>query len=124
MKHTSHLYFFLCLSLLIQSCLGIRYLQEGEQLLVKQTIKGNKKVKKKDLAQYYQQKRKNKLPLVPLTLRIGAYQIGKQHLDTAEIKTQITRIEKKRAKGNKRKVSRLKRKKDRKIDKKVYTIEA
>ncbi|MCG8340357.1 MAG: outer membrane protein assembly factor [Cytophagales bacterium] len=114
--------------MLIQSCLGTRYLQEGEQLLVKQAIKGNKKVKKKDLTKYYQQKRNNRLLFLPFTLRVWTYQVGKRHFDTIEVKNQITRIEKKimkkieEANGNERKVNRLKRKKNRKIDKKTYTL--
>ncbi|MEM7055772.1 MAG: hypothetical protein AAF392_02730, partial [Bacteroidota bacterium] len=107
--------------MLLQGCLGTRYLQESEYLLVSQRIEGNKKVKQEALAPYYQQQSNRKLLAMPVWLWL--HQLGK-----GSIKRQLTRIEARYAKkmvaaaGNPRELEHLRQQKDKKIEHKKHVL--
>ena len=109
-------------SLLLQGCLGTRYLQENECLLVSQRVKGNKEVKQEALAPYYQQQSNRRLLAMPVWLWI--HELGKGNFDTTAIEKQLTRIEAKYTKkmaaaaGNPRKLGYLRQQRDKKVENK------
>jgi outer membrane protein insertion porin family len=109
-----------CTSLLIQSCIGTRYLQKNEYLLAQQTIRGNHKVPKAALTLYYQQQTNRTLLGMPI--RLWLYEFGKRHFNPQSVEGQIQRTDKyyalKLAKvaGNSNKMAYLAQRKQAKLD--------
>lgn len=89
-------------------------MKEDEHLLAKQQIKGTQKVRKHELARYYQQQPSS-------TFWSWIYQIGERSFDEAAIQQRIKEVEAGfeakivAAAGKKRKVERLQQRRDRKI---------
>jgi len=115
---------FLFLPLFFSGCLGTRYLDKGEKLLVKQKIKGNEKVSKEKLKRLFQQEPNRRLPLIPFSIYVWFYQVGLNTYDTLEIIAEKEAIERKydlkiaKKKNNEKKVKKLLVKKSRKLAKK------
>lgn len=67
--------------LLLSSCMGTRYLQEGESILYSQRISGNKRVPSEDLDNLYRQEPNSRLFLLPFTPYVWFYENGKKRYD-------------------------------------------
>ncbi|MDF9794851.1 outer membrane protein insertion porin family [Catalinimonas alkaloidigena] len=108
--------------LLLSSCLGTRYLDEGEYLLYKQNIKKANKVNEDDLSDFYRQEPNRKFPVIPFTPFVWIYHIGQDFYDEEELRedkqdvidkynTKIEKAEKEK------KIQRLEKKKEKKTNK-------
>lgn len=82
-------------TLFLTSCLGTRHLSEGEYLLFKQSISGNKAIPKSELEQLYLQKPNKKILLFPFAPYVWIYQLGVNSFDSAKVEARIQRIENK-----------------------------
>lgn len=103
----------------LSGCVSTRLLQEQEYLLTRQQIKGTQKVSKQTLAKYYQQPTNTRWLGVPLGLWL--YQTGQRSFDQAAIQQRIQQIEATyaakiaAATGNIKKVQRLQKRRDKKL---------
>ena len=71
------------MAVLVTSCLGTRYLQEGERLLTKQKIKGNSRLNQEDLQSLITLEPNARLLGLPISTEAYMYEWGKAHHDTA-----------------------------------------
>lgn len=113
---------------ILPSCLGTKYLKEGEKLLVKQKIKTDSNIDKEELSQFYAQKPNRQLPIIPFSPYVWFYYHGLQRYDVKKYEKQKTKtIVKWNSKINQtdkeRKKNRLIRKKKNKIDRIDKNIE-
>ena len=93
---SNHLLSWLCLVILISGCIGTKNLKDGELLLDRQHIKGNKIVESGRLAELYQQQPNKKvLKVLPISLYTWMYQTGVRKFDTAKINLKKVKIEQK-----------------------------
>ncbi|NMM50456.1 translocation and assembly module lipoprotein TamL [Marinigracilibium pacificum] len=115
------------ITLLLSGCLGTRYLEDNEKLLVKNKIKGDVNIPNSDLEPVIIQKPNKKLPIVPFAIYVWFYETGERYYDVEEIRNdrqelinkfdrKITQAEKEKRKN---KLQNKKRKKVAKIDKKL-----
>ena len=75
----------------MQSCLGTRYLQKNEYLLVDQYVVGNKKIREDKLKHYYLQHTNRKLLGMPFWLWI--YELGRRNFNKQALKREYKAIE-------------------------------
>jgi outer membrane protein insertion porin family len=107
---------------ILSSCLGTRYLDEGQTILKKQVIKTGNAVKSEELESLKAQKPNTRLLLFPIAHLARMYQVGYKHYDSlgllAERKSTTDKYDQKiaSAESNKKKLS-LRSKKTRKIEK-------
>jgi len=107
----------------LSGCLGSRYLNKGEKLLVKQKIKGTENVNRESLKPLYQQKQNRKFPIIPFSPYVWFYQTGLKHYDKDKIQQKKDGIIKKfdekiSSTDKKKKSTRLNRRKNKKLAKK------
>ncbi|MEP0369180.1 MAG: BamA/TamA family outer membrane protein [Cyclobacteriaceae bacterium] len=107
---------------ILSSCLGTRYLEEGEAILKSQKIK-SKHYSREDLELLAPQSPNTRLFGLPITHLVYLYKIGENHFDSAKVAGKIARIEEKydeaiEETSKEKKKSRLQSKKVRKTDKK------
>lgn len=76
--HMIRRYLLMIIACCSVSCTGIRYLQEGEQLLYNQGIKGNRQVTTDELEAFYRQRPNRKLLLFAFSPYVIAYYEGKK----------------------------------------------
>jgi len=108
--------------LLLSSCLGTRYLDEGEYLLYKQDIKSTDQLDEADLEDFYRQEPNRKLPLIPFAPFVWLYHIGQDLYDEDELEEEkqetIEKFDEKIAEADKeKKIKRLERRKEKKVTK-------
>jgi len=121
---------FLCpFAFLLFSCVGTRHLKDGENLLYRQQIKGNKNVSKEELSQFYLQEPNRRILFFPYTPYVSFYYSGLKRYDKTKFERKKAVIESKfdkriasRTAKNKR-TSGLEKKKKRKVDRKINAIE-
>jgi outer membrane protein assembly factor BamA len=109
----------------LASCVGTRYLGEGEYLLLEQEIKGARKIDAGALDNFYRQEPNSKLPLLPIYPYVQLYQMGLKRYDKEELRQEEKevaqrydkKIEAARAEKKENKVKRLARKKENKVSK-------
>ena len=109
----------------VVSCVGTRYLEEGQYLLYEQEIKGARHIDEGALADFYRQEPNSRLPLLPVAPFVWLYHTGLKRYDKEELRQEredITReynqkIETAQAEEKNNKVKRLTRKKDSKVSK-------
>jgi hypothetical protein len=83
---SNYLSYWLLIPLIFTGCIGTKNLNEGEQLLSRQRIKGNKNVESESLAEQYQQQPNRKvLKVFPISLYTWMYQTGENKCDSAKI---------------------------------------
>lgn len=109
--------------------MGVRYLQDDEYLLRRQQIEGNEEVESDRLEELYQARANKKFPLVPFAPYVWIYHMGEKSFDSTKIEAKIVKIEakydKKKAKhiGKDRKLDRIERQKQKKVNKKLRDLE-
>ena len=82
--------------MLLSGCIGTKNLKDGELLLDRQQIKGNKNVGSDRLAELYQQQPNKKiLKVLPISLYTWMYQTGVRKYDSAKIVGKKLKIAKK-----------------------------
>lgn len=121
MKLGSRLFLLFTISLLLASCSGVRYLENGEKLLYKQHIEGVKKANKNEITDLLLLEPNIQIPIIG---PIGAYiyESGANAFDSAKISKNKAefiqeideRIEKRKEEG--KKTEKLESKKNRKAD--------
>ena len=124
-----YLFVFAIMTSLV-SCVGTRYLEEGQYLLYEQEIKGANKVDKGELTDFYRQEPNSRLPLLPVAPFVWLYQTGLKRYDKEELQQKKVEVARKydrkiaaaqaQEKGNK--VARLTKKKDDKVSKVERTL--
>ncbi|WP_137090604.1 POTRA domain-containing protein [Mangrovivirga cuniculi] len=115
------------ITLLLSGCLGTRYLEDNEKLLVKNKIKGEVNIPNSDIEPVIIQKPNKKLPIIPFAIYVWFYETGERYYDvdeTLEEKQEViekynSRIEAAEKEKKKNKLQRKRRKKVSKIDKKL-----
>ena len=71
---------------MVSGCIGTKNLKDGELLLDRQQIKGNKNVRSDRLSELYQQQPNKKiLKVLPISLYTWMYQVGVRKYDSAKI---------------------------------------
>ena len=127
---TDYLLSWLLFIITLSGCIGTRNLEDGQYLLNRQQIKGNKNVESGDLAELYQQQPNRKvLKVLPISLYTWMYQIGKRNYDSAKIQGKKVKIAEKYDKkiahhaGNETKVAKLGSRKVSKLGKKDDVLE-
>ena len=121
----------LCLIFGLSSCLGTKYLEENERLLVEQTIEGNRVVPAGELEEFYRQQPNLRLPLIPWAPYVSIYYLGKKFYDKEEIRLKRDELEEKYderiaeavEEGRENRAERLREKKREKIEKKEKVLE-
>lgn len=108
--------------MLLSSCLGTRYLDEGEYLLYKQEIKSSDKVDQESLSDFYRQEPNRRIPLIPVAPFVWLYHIGLDFYDKDELQAKkqeiITKYNEKIAEADKdKKIERLESRKEKKVTK-------
>ncbi len=122
------LIYYLIIPLLLTSCMGTSYLQDGQYLLRRQKIKGSKHIKKENLEELYLQKPNKKFPLTPFAPYVFIYHIGLKRYDKDKVQARLdeiikkyeAKIEKKADKPNKKK--NLEASRDKKVEKKKRVL--
>jgi outer membrane protein assembly factor BamA len=127
---SNHLLSWLCIIIVLSGCIGTKNLKDGQLLLDRQHIKGNKKVESARLAELYQQQpNKRVLKVVPISLYTWMYQAGLRKFDTAKILKKKVKIENKfdrkiaQHAGNDSKIIKLSSRKASKLAKKDDVIQ-
>lgn len=121
----------LSLILGLSSCLGTKYLEENERLLVEQTIKGNRVVPASELEDFYRQQPNLRLPLIPWAPYVSFYYLGRKFYDKDEIRRDRDELAEKYDKkiaeaeedGRDTRADRLRKKKREKIEKKEKVLD-
>lgn len=119
---------WLLLLLLLSSCFGTRYLQDGEYLLREQSLYGNKTFPDEELEPLYQQKTNKKFPLIPFYPYVWIYYTGQKIYDKEKITAKKQEIEEKYNQkiadnqDNEKKVKKLTKRRDKKLQKKENTL--
>ena len=109
--------------------MGVRYLQDDEYLLRRQKIEGNDEIETEDLEELYQSKANKKFPIIPFAPYVWIYHLGEQSFDSTKIEEKIAEIEHKydqkasKYTGKTKKVERIERTKNKKIEKKMRDLE-
>ena len=106
----------------MSSCLGTRYLDEGEYLLYKQEIKSSDKVNEEDLTDFYRQEPNRRIPLIPVAPFVWLYHIGQDFYDEDQLQAKkqeiIAKFNEKIAEADKqKKAERLESRKQKKVTK-------
>ena len=107
------------IGLALQGCVGTRYLQKNEYLLVSQRLKGNKKIKQEALVPAYQQTTNRQLLGLPIWLWL--YELGRTNFDAQKLENKLQKTEASyaeklaQAANNPRKLERLKQRKNKKL---------
>lgn len=119
--------FFILGGLLLSSCVGTKYLKKGEYILYKQHIKSSGRINKEEISDQLAQRPNSKLPIIPISLSVYAYQWGENAYDTAKISRQRKRIASKfnykiEKTGNQTRINRLISKKAQKLEEKDKKI--
>jgi outer membrane protein insertion porin family len=113
----------LCITMLLSSCYGTRYLQDGEYLLREQKLVGNTAINDEQLEPLYQQGTNKKFPLIPFYPYVWIYHLGQSFYNEEKTLAKKQRIEEKyeskiaKKKERDKKVKRLERKRDKKLEK-------
>ncbi len=108
---------------MIQSCVGVRYLQDDEYLLRRQKIVGNQEIEKDELEELYQVEVNKKIPIVNFALYAWIYHLGERNFDSTKIDKKISQINvkynRKVAKhaGKENKIEKLELAREKKINK-------
>jgi outer membrane protein insertion porin family len=76
---------------LAQGCTGVKHLQDGELLLRRQKIKGNREVSNEALEAFYRQKPNKRFPLVPVAPYVMVYYLGKSRYRPEKIEKRKTK---------------------------------
>lgn len=112
-----------CITILLDGCIGIRFLKENEKILNKQKIEGAGRFSLEDLESLYVNKTNKRLPILPIAPYIYMYQSGLKSFKPEKYEKKKENIkekyDKKILKHNERpnKVTKLRYKKGLKIDK-------
>ncbi len=107
----------------LSSCLGTKQLKENEYLLYSQEINGNKTFDSDLLNDLLLQKPNGRVPLLPISIPVWSYQVGLNSFDTAKVESKIDDLKAKYDEkiadvdDNMRKVVKLERKRDNKLQK-------
>ena len=112
-------------SLLVTSCLGTRYLDQGEYLLYEQQIKSAQRIDESDLSDFYRQEPNRRLPILPIAPYVWLYHEGQKNYDPEAIEQEAEevreqykqKIDKAQRRGKDKKVQRLERKQNEKLAK-------
>lgn len=102
--------------------MGVRYLQDDEYLLRRQHIVGNEQIATENFEELYQAKPNKKFPLFPFAPYVWIYHMGAKNFDSLKIEQKIRSIDrafeakKTKFSNNQRKVKKLDRKKNKKIE--------
>jgi len=113
----------------LSSCLGLKYLEDDEKLLVKNPeIKGIDSQYKNEALDLYQQRANNRVFGLPMIPQVYLNQYGQNKYDTAKYNSKIRKIEKKYNKkisrtDKEKKKDRLKSKKNQKTEKYIKKID-
>jgi outer membrane protein insertion porin family len=119
-----HIVRFIGVVLIFSSCVGTRFLEDGEKVLYKQQIKGNKNISTSKLESFYRQKPNARFAyLLPITPYVYLYEWGKTKYDAEAVRAERNtvlneldnRIFREQAKGNKQKARRLQKKRRKKL---------
>ncbi|MFP4506978.1 MAG: POTRA domain-containing protein, partial [Cyclobacteriaceae bacterium] len=110
------------LPLILSSCLGTRYLDEGEYLLREQEIKSSGPLDQGDLEDFYRQETNSTIPLIRVAPFVLIYQLGLDFYDKEKLQQKRDEItEEYDAKiaeaEQEKKIARLEEKKEKKINK-------
>ncbi len=122
-RFASSLFLLVTCCLLVMSCSGLRHLQDGEKALRSQKIKGNKNVGNEELAEFYAQQPNRRILVLPFSPYVWFYYRGLKSYDKQKYVEKKVEVEAKFAtriaelEQNGRNSNRLKRKRNRKIEK-------
>lgn len=109
--------------------MGIRYLQDDEYLLRRQQIEGNEIIPTDKLEELYQSKANKKFPIIPFTPYVWVYHLGEKKYDSTKIENKIEKIESRyegkkiKHQDNNRKIEKIDRSKNKKVEKKLRDLE-
>ncbi len=127
MKFTLYYAIIACLTTgILSGCLNKdRLLKQDQYLLYNQTIKGNKKVPSSELTPFYRQTANRRLFGLPIQPFLWVYYVGSRYYNREKVEARIeattqrfnTRIAEAETEDQTARVRRLKRQKDRKLDK-------
>lgn len=112
-----------CIAILLNGCIGVRFLKENERILNNQKVEGAGKFSLEDLESLYVNKTNKRLPILPIAPYIYMYQSGLKSFKPEKYEKKKVKIkekyEKKILKHNDRpkKITKLRYKMGRKIDK-------
>jgi outer membrane protein insertion porin family len=110
-------------TLILSGCIGTKYLKEDEKLLYKQNIKVEKPINKNDLEQLYAQVPNRRFPIIPFSTYVWLYYWGQKNYDIPKYEEQKAHTQTKfdnkieKAATKKGKVSRIEKRKKKKIEK-------
>lgn len=104
--------------------MGVRHLQDDENLLRRQKIIGNEEVDKDEFEELYQSQVNKKIPIINFALYVWVYHLGERNFDSTKIEKKIEKIYTKydgkisKHSDNERKVRKLTLNRDKKASKK------
>ena len=113
----------LCIAILLDGCIGVRFLKENEKILNNQKIVGARGFNLEDLESLYVNKTNKRLPLLPIAPYIYMYQSGLKSYKPEKYEEKKVKIKEKyekkilKHKDKEKKVAKLRFKMRRKIDK-------
>lgn len=122
---SNHLLSWLLFIITLSGCIGTRNLEDGQYLLNRQQIKGNKIVESGDLSELYQQVPNRKvLKVFPVSMYTWMYQVGSSSYNPEKIQNKKVKISEKYDQkiahhaGNETKMAKLESRKTSKLAKK------
>jgi outer membrane protein insertion porin family len=127
-KPVSSLFLLLLSINLITGCIGIRFLKKDEYLIYKQNIKGTRETSAEELSTLYKQKQNKRIPFIQVSPYIYSYQWGLKSYNRDKLQIRRDTIDKEYERqialvqNNPRKVNKLRKKKNKEIDKIDKTI--
>ncbi len=113
----------LLILLVMNGCIGLRYLKRDQYLIYQQKIKGNKHTSSEDLADLFKIKRNKRLPIIPLSPYVYFYQWGLKNYDQKKLQSKRDSTEKYfdhiigEDSSNQKLVNKLTRKRNKKVEK-------
>lgn len=116
------------LSILLSSCIGVRFLKDGEKLLYSQSIEGAKGLDTEEIESLYVNKPNKRVLFLPLSPQIEIYQRGLRRFDPEKYEKKKAKVKSKyedkiaKAGDNSKKQKKYREKLGRKTDKLNKTI--
>ncbi|MBK6266935.1 BamA/TamA family outer membrane protein [Marivirga sp. S37H4] len=115
----------------LSSCVGTQYLEENQNLLYKQKIKGNENISSDKLDDLYVQETNRKLLLLPISPYVAFYEIGKENYNQERTQVALDSLKAEydrkiaiaKENDNARKANKYQRKFNRKADKLTKKIQ-
>ncbi|WP_147407336.1 BamA/TamA family outer membrane protein [Reichenbachiella sp. MSK19-1] len=114
-----HLAILLTLSVVVSSCMGRRYLEDGEKLLVDQKLVGVKKLNTEEIQSLYANEPNDKILFIPWSPYVDLYQLGKKAYDSSKYEQRKIKFNKKYPQKIEKAIRKEKKKKEKRLREKL-----